>query len=68
MECFFTICILSREDLESLGYEFDCLSDNEMDEIASQMRDMYYKNNFWEDLKASLKYCGKEQLKRKDKI
>lgn len=61
MQDFFTICILSRADMESLGYKLDDLSDNEMEEIASQMRDMYYKNSFWKDLKASLKYCGKEK-------
>lgn len=54
----FIVCVLSRADLEQLGYNPDGLSDAEMKRIASKMGDSYVENGFWIDLKWHLEHSG----------
>lgn len=54
----FVVCVLSRADLETLGYNPDSLSDTEMKRIASKMGDSYVENGFWIDLKWHLENSG----------
>lgn len=52
----FVVCVLSRGDLEALGYNKDVLSDSEMKRLASKMGDAYVENGFWIDLKLFLEH------------
>ncbi len=49
----YPIVFVCRRDLESVGLtteQIDGLTDNEMQEIASMMADIYLDNGYWEDL------------------
>lgn len=46
----FIITTLSREDLESIGFDTSQIDDNTMLDIARKMADAYCDNGFWIDL------------------
>lgn len=62
----FTVCVLSRADLEALGYDPNSLSDSDMERVASKMGDAYVGNGFWVDLGICLEHYGAAKLKSFD--
>lgn len=63
----FIVCVLSRADLEALGYDPNCLTDTEMKRLASKMGDAYVENGFWVDLGICLEYFGAVKIETKNK-
>jgi hypothetical protein len=61
----FPITSLTREDLISFGFSeavVETLTDDDLQEIASAMEDVYCDHGYWEDLEL----CTKRILKRKE--
>lgn len=54
----FTVCVLSRSDVEALGYDPNSLTDAEMERLATKMGDAYVENGFWVDLGIYLEHFG----------
>lgn len=51
----FIISILSRDDLETLGYNSSVVSDKDMERIASKLADNYHEEFFWLSLEVFAK-------------
>lgn len=47
---FFEITSVSREDLESRGFDTSNVSDETMQELASKMADDYCEQLFWDSM------------------
>lgn len=47
---FFVIARVSRDDLQSDGYDITNVSDDTMRELAERLGDSYVENSFWLDL------------------
>ena len=47
MKEFFEITSISRDDLESLGYKTDNITDGEMERLAKKMADDYLEQMYW---------------------
>lgn len=53
MQKIFNITGVSREDLESIGFEAEQITDEQMEIVASKMADYYLEyRGFWEDLES----------------
>ena len=50
----FPITFVNREDLQSIGFETDTLTDEDMEEIAHRLGESYCEGNacFWSDLES----------------
>ena len=47
MKEFFVITSISRDDLESLGYKTENITDEEMEKLAKKMADDYLEQMYW---------------------
>lgn len=47
---YFAIATLTRDDLVTDGYDISNTTDEEMDEMAEELGDMYVEHVFWQDL------------------
>ena len=47
---YFSITSVSRDDLESIGFDTKNVDDGTMSELASKMADAYCDNGFWIEL------------------
>ena len=47
MKEFFEITSISRDDLESLGYKTDNITDEQMERLAKKMADDYLAQMYW---------------------
>lgn len=54
---FFEITSVSREDLESRGFDTSNVTDEMMQELASKMADDYCEQLFWDSMTIIAKEC-----------
>lgn len=47
---FFGITSVSRDDLESVGFDADKIADEQMERLADKMSDDYCEQLFWESM------------------
>ena len=61
----FVISEISREDLETLGYNASKVSDETMERLASKLGDDYCEQLFWTSLDITAEYLGIPKRRRK---
>ena len=49
-EGYFKVTYVHRNDLETIGFNLNNVTDDQMEELAEKMGSAYTENNFWIDL------------------
>lgn len=63
MKEFFEITSISRDDLESLGYKTDNITDEQMERLAKKMADDYLEQMYWLSMDILAESMGFEKKK-----
>lgn len=60
----FPITTICKEDVETAGFDVSNITDEQLKKIADNMEDMYLKDGFWHDLRASAEKVGIPKKKK----
>jgi lipoate synthase len=63
---FFYITSVSRDDLESYGFDISNVDDATMEELANRMADHYCDQLFWDSMEIIAESMGIERIKEEE--
>lgn len=60
----FPITTICKEDVETAGFDVSNITEEQLQNIANDMEDMYLRDGFWHDLRTSAEEIGIPKKKK----